>query len=450
MLGETAANVDPGGPDPNPLCSTVVGCAIFILVMVGWSVFTILEVDRWDTDHPETVSSSERTYRTWTTTAKPHRIHTQRVVQKDDAYGGGNFALFPPEYYLNNSHKYYCFYHSSLERVQVLGTTYGLNVFPYHLCTHAVFCCTRVHPRTHEVEADDEAGKFSPLLKTRNPYIKTLAGISGRASSNVLEKTWTFIDKLVQWLFEKKYDGVVLMWAHPLKSLQLRAKYRELIDGLSRRFAREKLTFSMVIDAIGSATLDVGELDRLLLNYSMLLYPIAPEPPLVQSDGIEERSAVLYERGRLTTVLKNVREHVERYHPNVSSNYKVCYILSFAGTSYKFWNRNQTGIEEIKYGPGDPGPFTKTPGTLAYYEICNEVWENSKVFEYGEVALRADTWVSHLSEFVVPALARHIHDVLDGRCFGAWNLYFDDFAGECGRGPYPLMRKLFGLFEDRR
>ncbi|KAK8787975.1 hypothetical protein V5799_022248 [Amblyomma americanum] len=47
-------------------------------------------------------------------------------------------------------------------------------------------------------------------------------------------------------------------------------------------------------------------------------------------------------------------------------------VFSFAGVTYKLWDSNVTGVQEVVYGPGDPGPCTKTPGQLTYYEICNE------------------------------------------------------------------------------
>ncbi|XP_049511268.1 oviduct-specific glycoprotein [Dermacentor silvarum] len=133
-----------------------------------------------------------------------------------------------------------------------------------------------------------------------------------------------------------------------------------------------------------------------------------------------------------------------------SSAAKLCYVFSFAGVTYKFWDSNVTGVQELVYGPGDPGPSTKTPGELAYYEICNEVWDSSQVFEFGVVSKQGANWVSHLTEFVVPPLARYLREEFGARCFGVWNLWHDDFAGVCGGGQYPLMRNLFGVFSDHR
>ncbi|KAH8021175.1 hypothetical protein HPB51_012570 [Rhipicephalus microplus] len=79
-----------------------------------------------------------------------------------------------------------------------------------------------------------------------------------------------------------------------------------------------------------------------------------------------------------------------------------------------------------------------------------QVWDSSQVFEFGVVSKQGANWVSHLTEFVVPPLARYLRDQFGARCFGVWNLWHDDFAGVCGGGQYPLMRNLFGVFSDRR
>ncbi|CAN8018831.1 unnamed protein product [Ixodes persulcatus] len=363
---------------------------------------------------------------------------------------GGRFALFPAEYYYNNSHKYLCFYQATAERLEASGIVFELSLFPYHLCTHAVFCCATVNATTFRIEAPDEAHRFAFYLQTRNPYIKAVLGISGKVSASLLDNSWTFLEGSVAWLRSRRYEGLVLAWQQPLESLDARRKYGDLLERVGRRYFRENLSLSVVVDASGNSktALDVGELDLMLpTNYSILVHPIVSDPPIVRSDKIEERDAVVYERQRLYRTLKALQSTVQRYRTG-SGMYKMCYMLSFAGSSYKFWDRNTTGVEEVVFGPGDAGPSTRTPGSLAYYEICNEIWDSSKVFEYGVVSQREDSLVAHLSEFVVPVLAKYLHDVLEARCFGVWNLWFDDFAGSCDLGPYPLMRNLFGLFGD--
>ncbi|CAN7989484.1 unnamed protein product [Ixodes hexagonus] len=365
----------------------------------------------------------------------------------------GSIALFPAEYYLNNSHKYFCFYHATAERLEASGIVFDVSLFPYHLCTHAVFCCAMVNATTFHIEAPEEAQEFVFYLQARNPYIKAVLGISGRVNGSLLENSWIFLESSVAWLRSRRYEGLVLAWQPPLDLSKARKGYGDLLERMGRRYLRENLSLSVVIDASDDSktALDIGDLDLMLpANYSILVYPIVSDPPIVRSNWVEERDVVVYERQRLYRTLKALQSALQRYRAEKETGkFKICYMFSFAGSSYKFWDPNVTGVEEVVFGPGEAGPSTKTPGTLAYYEICNEIWDTSKVFEYGVVSQREDSLVAHLSEFVVPALAKYLHDVLGARCFGVWNLWFDDFAGSCDMGPYPLLRNLFGLFGDQ-
>ncbi|XP_075750549.1 uncharacterized protein LOC119173685 isoform X2 [Rhipicephalus microplus] len=275
----------------------------------------------------------------------------------------------------------------------------------------------------------------------------------------------------------REYQGAVLLWKVSLETLAARRGYSELLERVSRRFSREGFVFSVLVDTGDSLNqrLNLGELDAALPSSnlhstaSIMLYPIVSEPPVALSQGVQDsRSAVLYEKSRLREALKQLQSTLtqdpEPLSPSLggsghsgrpagvsqSAASKLCYVISFSGVTYKFWDSNVTGVQEVVYGPGDPGPITKTPGELAYYEICNEVWDSSQVFEFGVVSKQGANWVSHLTEFVVPPLARYLRDQFGARCFGVWNLWHDDFAGVCGGGQYPLMRNLFGVFSDRR
>ncbi|XP_037280375.2 chitinase-like protein 3 isoform X1 [Rhipicephalus microplus] len=390
----------------------------------------------------------------------------------------GRFPLLPAELYTNASHQYFCFYQARAERPESAGLLFGLPLFPYHLCTHAVFCCAHLNESSLQIEAPSDAHGFPRYLRGLNPHLRPVLGLSGRMPAAMMSGSdWIFLESSIVWLTPREYQGAVLLWKVSLETLAARRGYSELLERVSRRFSREGFVFSVLVDTGDSLNqrLNLGELDAALPSSnlhstaSIMLYPIVSEPPVALSQGVQDsRSAVLYEKSRLREALKQLQSTLtqdpEPLSPSLggsghsgrpagvsqSAASKLCYVISFSGVTYKFWDSNVTGVQEVVYGPGDPGPITKTPGELAYYEICNEVWDSSQVFEFGVVSKQGANWVSHLTEFVVPPLARYLRDQFGARCFGVWNLWHDDFAGVCGGGQYPLMRNLFGVFSDRR
>ncbi|XP_049517049.1 chitotriosidase-1-like [Dermacentor silvarum] len=411
-----------------------------------------------------------------TTEAPP--VHRPVVPRNRDR---GWFPLLPTELYTNASHQYFCFYQARAERPESAGLLFGLSLFPYHLCTHAVYCCAHLSEPSLQIEAPSDAHGFPRHLRGLNPHLRPLLGLDGRMPAAMMSGSdWIFLESAVVWLTPRGYQGAVLLWKISLETLAARRGYRELLERVAHRFDREGFVLSVLVDTGASLEqrLDLSELDAALPGggdhptASLLLYPIVGEPPVDRIRGVEDaRSAVVYEKNRLRDAIKQLQStlrqaRVEQQSPstslggadrgdrpagaNHSSADKLCYVFSFAGITYKFWDSNATGVQELVYGPGDPGPSTKTPGERAYYEICNEVWDSSQVYEFGVVSKQGANWVSHLTEFVVPPLARYLRDQFGVRCFGVWNAWHDDFAGVCGGGQYPLMRNLFGVFSNRR
>ncbi|KAK8785674.1 hypothetical protein V5799_007960 [Amblyomma americanum] len=196
------------------------------------------------------------------------------------------------------------------------------------------------------------------------------------------------------------YEGAVLLWRVSLDTLEARRGYTDLLERIAHRFEKEHIMLSVLVDTGDSLQqrLDLGELEALLPTGGegptaalILLHPIVGEPPLARTRGVEDqRSAVLYEKSRLQDALKQLQSTMK------------------------------------------------------------QVWDSSQVLKFAVVSKQGANWVSHLTEFVVPPLARFMRDKFRARCFGVWNFWHDDFAGLCGGGPYPLMRNLFGVFSERR
>lgn len=106
------------------------------------------------------------------------------------------------------------------------------------------------------------------------------------------------------------------------------------------------------------------------------------------------------------------------------------------GKSFTLQNPNQNGINAPASGPGHAGEFTKAEGTLAYYEIMQNVRKGQMAVvnnSFGSYAYGGDQWVSYDSVDDVIKKAKFIR----GEGFGGamiWSLDFDDF-----NGGYPLL-----------
>ncbi|KAL1430349.1 hypothetical protein MTO96_015057 [Rhipicephalus appendiculatus] len=244
------------------------------------------------------------------------------------------------------------------ERPESAGLLFGLPLFPYHLCTHAVFCCAHLNESSLQIEAPSDAHGFPRYLRGLNPHLRPILGLSGRMPAAMMSGSdWIFLESAIVWLTPRGYEGAVLLWKVSLETLAARRGYSELLERVSRRFSREGFVFSVLVDTGDSLNqrLNLGELGRGAADRRRQLDGLrhAEQQPLSPSLGGSGRSGI-------------------PAGVSQSSASKLCYVFSFAGVTYKFWDSNVTGVQEVVYGPGDPGPITKTPGELAYYEICNE------------------------------------------------------------------------------
>lgn len=74
--------------------------------------------------------------------------------------------------------------------------------------------------------------------------------------------------------------------------------------------------------------------------------------------------------------------------------------IPFYGQTFTLSQKTAHSVNSPSNGPGLPGEYTKQPGMLAYYEICNRVtthrWLVSKSDKAsGAYTYRGDQWVGY-------------------------------------------------------
>lgn len=130
--------------------------------------------------------------------------------------------------------------------------------------------------------------------------------------------------------------------------------------------------------------------------------------------------------------------------------------IPFYGQSFTLSKTNNYGQGVPSAGPGEAGEYTKQPGMLAYYEICNRVrnqrWIiNRDAGATGPFAYYREQWVSYEDVQSV----REKADYIKNQGFGgavAWTIDLDDFNNRCCGGAFPLLTSLnrgLGLIPDK-
>jgi chitinase len=117
------------------------------------------------------------------------------------------------------------------------------------------------------------------------------------------------------------------------------------------------------------------------------------------------------------------------------------------GVSFTLSNAAQNGLGAPKSAPGSGGTSTKSPGFLAYLEICQMAKKPGAVTVFDDehkapYTYLGDQWVGYDN---VQSLTMKV-GYLKQRGFGGWmtwTLDLDDFSGKfCNEGTYPLHKAL--------
>lgn len=131
------------------------------------------------------------------------------------------------------------------------------------------------------------------------------------------------------------------------------------------------------------------------------------------------------------------------------------------GQAYRLSSENLPSLGDPATGPGTAGEFTKQPGMLAYYEVCDRVknkgWETGsgkkpkeerkylsfepKCSTLGPSAYHRDQWVGYDNQESVFAKGEYILK----RGYGGatlWTVDLDDFLNRCCSESFPLLKSI--------
>jgi chitinase len=112
----------------------------------------------------------------------------------------------------------------------------------------------------------------------------------------------------------------------------------------------------------------------------------------------------------------------------------------------------EDGLFAPTTGPGAKGSYSNQGGILAYYEICSKPWPKRMTDPHGRMGpyvVDGDQWVSYDDERMIGKKTDFIREMGLGGAM-VWSLDFDDFAGICGQGKYPLLKAVNGGLRRKR
>lgn len=350
-------------------------------------------------------------------------------------------------------------YYGSWATYRDSPVTYKVEDIPANLCTHIIYSFLGVDENTWEVKVLDQYGdetlrgfeRFTGL-KGSNPGLKALIAVGGGGEGaqkysdlvSSKDRRDTFIRSLVGFIKRYQFDGVDMDWEYPGKTGRASdrddfvALMREMRDAFQRdgggawqitmavsvnpqvvRDGYNVAELCKVTDAVHVMTYDMRGNWAGFADVHSPLYPRPSDPPNYSKFNVQDGTQLWLSGGcpadKLVVGIP-------------------CYGQSFTLTPGN--NNYSPGTAAIQYQGGNPGPYSKTPGALFYYEICTAVqkegwtesWADGAFCPY---AYKGDQWVGYENQRSVQMKM----DFIKQKGFGGamlWAIDQDDFKGMCG------------------
>ncbi|CAN7996288.1 unnamed protein product [Ixodes hexagonus] len=372
--------------------------------------------------------------------------------RQPDFPGTPRYTLLNKELYLD-TRKSICIFRAKNSGLTRHGITYDLSIFPYHLCTHAIYWYASVdrtnHLRAGDLEVDVVQNGFRkfPGLKSANPFLRVFIGVEDDSGLHHVSQdsgsTVNFTLKSLRWVVEHRYDGIFLRWAPPMKDGS--SQFPSLTLHMLRTFKRvRQLTVGVVVPVYSPSAdfyPDLSRLVNILGPHSIVVDPLATASTSSYFKNLFPYTAEALERyGKLFD--KAAMAVDETMSPS------LCYPLSIAGYSLAL---DDSGSLPARKAPEVLVNHQQLSGLAVapYDSTClSSGWSVSIRLRFGVLAARKSQWVTYQDTHSLEKLLDAMANVTGGAsCLGVWDPEFDDFPGHCasglGVGSYPLTRTIF-------
>lgn len=344
------------------------------------------------------------------------------------------------------------------------------------LCTHVVYAFASLDPEKLLIKEVDPWADLDNNLYERITSLKdtkvllSLGGFTdstGDKYSRLVSDGSArrkFVIGVVAFLRKHKFRGLHFDWNYPTcwqsnckrGPSTDKANFAKIIQELKKEF--DKQSPPLILAAAISGYKEIIDLayDLPTLGENLDFFSVMSYDYHGAWEGQTGHVSPLYGKPDDTYPQYNVNFTMEYLVSKGAPKEKLLLGVPFYGQSFTLTRKSNYSEGSRSNGPGDHGEYTKQPGMLAYYEICNRIknekWiVNRNNIETGPYAYNTDQWVGYED---ISSVKRKVA-FIKSRGFGgavAWTIDLDDFNNRCCEGSFPLLKTLsrgFGLIPDQ-
>ncbi|XP_076756261.1 putative chitinase 10 [Xylocopa sonorina] len=329
------------------------------------------------------------------------------------------------------------------------------------LCTDIIYAFAGLNPDTLLIQpfdpwADIEHNLYERVTKMKEARVLLAIGgwtdstgdkYSRLVSSGAARRK--FITTTINFLKKHNFDGLSIEWNYP-KCWQSdcrkgpdsdKPNYVKFIQELRKEFNQQEPRLTLAVTMSGykeviDRAYEVREISNLADFVSVMSY--------------DYHGAWESKTGHPSPLFGNIGDTNPYYNVNSTLDYlvslgaeksKLLVGIPLYGQAYRLSSEDLTNLGDPATGPGTAGEFTKQPGMLAYYEICDRIknkgWKNG----LGPSAYHKNEWVAYDDQESIFAKGRYI---LQNGYGGAtmWTVDLDDFLNRCCSESFPLLKSI--------
>ncbi|XP_071112229.1 chitinase-3-like protein 2 [Haliotis cracherodii] len=363
-----------------------------------------------------------------------------------------------------SSFKRVCYFTNWSGDLMVPAANFYLEDIDARLCSHLIYAFVGINtesldllPSSFDVGENGTVGHYVLFnnLKKDHPGLVTLLSVGGETHGDTgfgkvvetMERMQKFANNCVAFLRLWGFDGLDVDWEYPgdppetktnftMLLLELRTAFEKEAEETGRKMLLLSMAAPVDVDVI-NAGYEVQRISSLVDVINIMAYNFQHIWHHVLGF-----TAPLYSRKGDDL---NVERAVDTWIERGAQREKIVVGIAAYGASFNI--AKETSVGAYASGPGDPGPYRKIQGKVAFYEVCEMlekgearyVWDDLRKVPY---AYTNETWVGYDDEKSVAIKTEWMIQKNMGGVM-LWCLDFDDFKGTfCKKGRYPLLRSI--------